>query len=412
MANTGTTIPGIPPQYFTDSGAPAASYRIFSYLSGTTTKTPTYTDVGISVANTNPIVLDAAGRATIFLAQGVAYKFVFAAPGSDDPPSSPVWTRDNISAIPPAGSSADTDVSGTAGENLSAGDAVYLADGTGGTTTGRWYKTDADAVASSTGAQALGFATAAINTGSSGTIRVNGRITGLAGLTAGSLYYISATAGALTTTAPTFARTILQADSTTAGVILARDPNASTTLQGTMTFGTQSVAGDKTWTGASTFTGTSLFSGRVKVTPWAPLANDFTDHATVGTGATDVWTVSVPANTLADGEILHVEAYGDCTGDANAKTFAFTLGSTTITPASGATGNFTSYKMHLTIGRVSASAQRVYANIEQGQVGFTSTYAAWAENLGNVLTLKITLTHATAGTTTQRLVHSWIQPAF
>lgn len=301
MANTGTTIPNVPPQFFTSAGVPASGYQIFTYLSGGTTKTPTYTDAALTVPNTNPIVLDSAGRATIFLAQGIAYKFVFTTPTDTDPPSSPIWTRDTISPVPPAGSASDTDVTGTAGENLSAGDAVYLADGTGGTTTGRWYKTDADAVASSTGAQALGFATAAINTGSSGTIRVGGRVTGLAGLTAGSLYYVSATGGALTTTAPTNARTILQADSTTAGIIMARDPNASSTLQGNLAFGAQTIpSGVKTFPTAPVLTGGATFASGITLgnLAFGRLTSNFTKNASTVFGDVTGLSFTIAANEV------------------------------------------------------------------------------------------------------------------
>lgn len=52
-------------------------------------------------------------------------------------------------------------------------------------------------------------------------IATSGRVVGLSGLTAGSVYYLSAaTAGALTTTAPSFSVPVLLADSTTSGVLI------------------------------------------------------------------------------------------------------------------------------------------------------------------------------------------------
>ena len=53
-------------------------------------------------------------------------------------------------------------------------------------------------------------------------LATSGYVTGLSGLTAGSVHYLSAaTAGALTTTAPSIAVSIIQADSTTSGVLAA-----------------------------------------------------------------------------------------------------------------------------------------------------------------------------------------------
>ena len=84
-------------QLFTNGGLPAAGYQLFCYEAGTTTKLDTYSDSDLTVPNANPIVLDSAGRATVFL-QPLSYKFVFASPTDTDPPTSPIWTVDNISA--------------------------------------------------------------------------------------------------------------------------------------------------------------------------------------------------------------------------------------------------------------------------------------------------------------------------
>lgn len=53
-------------QFFTDAGAPASGYYVYTYEPGTTTNKATYQDTAGSVANTNPIVLNARGEATIF----------------------------------------------------------------------------------------------------------------------------------------------------------------------------------------------------------------------------------------------------------------------------------------------------------------------------------------------------------
>ena len=49
-------------QYFDDSGDPLSGGKIYVYETGTTTLKTSYSDAGESVANTNPVILDAAGR--------------------------------------------------------------------------------------------------------------------------------------------------------------------------------------------------------------------------------------------------------------------------------------------------------------------------------------------------------------
>jgi len=65
-------------QFSDANGAPLTGGLIYSYLSGTTTPVTTYTSRDGTTNNTNPIVLDAAGRtpAEIWLDGGVLYKFI------------------------------------------------------------------------------------------------------------------------------------------------------------------------------------------------------------------------------------------------------------------------------------------------------------------------------------------------
>jgi len=104
MATTGTMIPHVPPQFFDNDGVPAASCLLFTYTAGTTTKKATYTTSTISggseVANTNPIVLDSSGRTAGIFLTAAGHKFVLAPSTDSDPPTSPIWTRDNISSVP------------------------------------------------------------------------------------------------------------------------------------------------------------------------------------------------------------------------------------------------------------------------------------------------------------------------
>lgn len=201
------------PKYtaYDNNGDPLSGGKLYVYAAGTTTAATTYSDVNLTTPNANPVVLDAGGRATVFLSPG-SYKFV-----QKTSADVTVWSQDNISSVAPF--NVDLDITGTAGEALSAGDAVYLSTGAGGTTAGRWYKTDADAASTSTDAYIVGMVPDAIASGSSGSIRLLGQITLTGPLTVGSAYYLSGTAGAITATAPGNARFIGQANSTTTLVI-------------------------------------------------------------------------------------------------------------------------------------------------------------------------------------------------
>jgi len=189
----GTIAPFPKHQFFDNNGDPADGYQLFVYSAGTTTKVNTYSDVDLTSANTNPIILDAAGRCTIFLDQG-SYKFVFTDPDDTDPPTGAIWTVDSVSNVP--GSGTNVDVSGVAGESITAGGVVYIEDGGLGTA-GRWYQASNFTMAESAGAAKVGIAMATASVGESFLIRTAGRVTNLTGLTPGTIYYLSDTDGAL-----------------------------------------------------------------------------------------------------------------------------------------------------------------------------------------------------------------------
>ena len=69
---------GIGQQFFDDNGVPLAGGLIYTYQAGSSTPLATYTTNAGTVANANPIVLDAAGRVPqeIWLLTGFSYKFV------------------------------------------------------------------------------------------------------------------------------------------------------------------------------------------------------------------------------------------------------------------------------------------------------------------------------------------------
>ena len=65
-------------QFSDNNGVPLSGGLLYTYAAGTTTPQTTYTSVSGVTANTNPVVLDSAGRVVgeIWLDQGQAYKFV------------------------------------------------------------------------------------------------------------------------------------------------------------------------------------------------------------------------------------------------------------------------------------------------------------------------------------------------
>lgn len=74
-------MPGVPVvlpvlQWFDDNGDPLASGKVYVYQPGTLVARDTYADQGLTTPNTNPIILDAGGRATVYLRSELSYKFV------------------------------------------------------------------------------------------------------------------------------------------------------------------------------------------------------------------------------------------------------------------------------------------------------------------------------------------------
>ena len=80
------------PKFFalTNTGLPLTGGLLYTYIAGTSTPKATYTDSTGDFANTNPVVLDAAGRADVWIATGM-YKFILM-----DSTGNEIWSVDNI----------------------------------------------------------------------------------------------------------------------------------------------------------------------------------------------------------------------------------------------------------------------------------------------------------------------------
>lgn len=89
-------LAGAGAQFFNSNGDPLSGGLLYTYSAGTTTPVSTYTSRSGAAFNTNPIVLDSAGRtpAEIWLDGGVLYKFVLKTSGFVE-----IGSYDNIPAV-------------------------------------------------------------------------------------------------------------------------------------------------------------------------------------------------------------------------------------------------------------------------------------------------------------------------
>lgn len=79
-------------QFFNDAGVILAGGLLYTYAAGTTTPLAIYSDSGLTTPHANPAVLDAAGRISLFMADGVSYKFTL-----KDSAGNTIWTVDGVS---------------------------------------------------------------------------------------------------------------------------------------------------------------------------------------------------------------------------------------------------------------------------------------------------------------------------
>lgn len=98
MAVNLSPVGGVAAQFFDNSGNVLTGGKLYTYLAGTTTPAVTYTTASGSIAWSNPIILDAAGRVSgsgeIWLTDGIQYKFILR-----DSNDVLIATYDNINGI-------------------------------------------------------------------------------------------------------------------------------------------------------------------------------------------------------------------------------------------------------------------------------------------------------------------------
>jgi len=89
-------LAGAGSQFFDDSGVPLSGGLIYTYTAGGTTPLITYTSISGLIANSNPIVLDSAGRVNeVWIPEGVSYKMVV-----KNANNVTVGTFDNLNPVP------------------------------------------------------------------------------------------------------------------------------------------------------------------------------------------------------------------------------------------------------------------------------------------------------------------------
>ena len=76
--NQGATAPTQPLTFFDAAGDPLSTGTVSTYVSGTSTSAVTYDNQTLNSRNANPIVLNSAGRASIFLSATQLYRFIVA----------------------------------------------------------------------------------------------------------------------------------------------------------------------------------------------------------------------------------------------------------------------------------------------------------------------------------------------
>ena len=102
-------------QILDNNGDPLAGGKLNFYAAGTSVRKATYTDQSGATPNANPVVLDSAGRAKIWLGSG-SYKVV-----CTDSADVEIWSEDNFTA--PSATSTST-ASGWTTHNVSDGQAA------------------------------------------------------------------------------------------------------------------------------------------------------------------------------------------------------------------------------------------------------------------------------------------------
>ena len=86
------TMPKI--QFFGNDGNPLNGGKVYTYRTGTLINKATYTSANMGTANSNPVILDAYGRASIWLDTSDGYFYTVKLTDSSD---NLIWTVNDVS---------------------------------------------------------------------------------------------------------------------------------------------------------------------------------------------------------------------------------------------------------------------------------------------------------------------------
>lgn len=117
-------------QFFDDNGDPLSGGKLYTYDAGTTTPKATYTDAAGATPNANPVILDSAGRATVFLSG--SYKFRL-----EDSLGTLIKETDNVTAFSSGDSGVDSITTTFTEDVISTSDSIIFSDYSDGNSTKR-----------------------------------------------------------------------------------------------------------------------------------------------------------------------------------------------------------------------------------------------------------------------------------
>lgn len=375
---------------FDNNGLIMPGGKLYTFTAGTSSAATTWSDSALAVPNANPIILDSAGRCVIYLALGVQYKFILKTSADVT-----IWTQDNIASIPLRNS--DVDVTGVAGETLTVGQPVYLSKGDGGFTAGSWYRTiGSNSFAIITAykgiaADLVGFVIVGGTAGTSITVRVLGRVTGLTGLSAGTIQYTDVgSAGLITNNFNGGSQRALGiADTTSTLVITANDQRyGSPYFQVAPRF-------DLGQSAAPLTVNEAVMDGTLTTLV------DTADHAngtTVETTASSFTLYSNTFTSITKGS-LKVSFTWSVAANGNTKTVKFYFGATSVTVYTGAQNGGTGHA-EIWVTRTGNTTQKItgfMSAVNGAGTGTTSSFSTTAaETMASDILVKTTYQSGTA----------------
>ncbi len=250
------------PQFFYNNGNPLANGWICSYQSGNTTPQNTYTDATAGTPNSDPYLLNSAGRGVAWMAAGLTYRIAIYAPGTGNTCNGQtvgtlIWQLDGMSSQPGATYGLIT----TTGAIIQLASAVKIAWGAGGTIP--WISGDGTN---------LNFV------GSTGATRFRNNANNADNLSIQDTGFVTT-------------RSYLRVGTTTGPLISPGTPTIGSCSTGTVTSGSSDFAGEATATGATSCT--INFSVGFSAQPFC-VANDETTVAALRISAisTSAFTVT------------------------------------------------------------------------------------------------------------------------